>query len=226
MKDVEIIYRDSDMIICRKPCGVICEDNGENQNIIALLKEKLEKEYKQKAYVGLVHRLDAVTEGLMLFSANPKMTGKLSESIMNKTATKEYLAIVHGHPEESEGEMRDLLFRDPQKNKSFVVKRSRRGVKEAILSYKLLETVDSKYGEISLIQIKLITGRTHQIRVQFSSRGMPLLGDGKYGAKDNAPNVALLSRKLTLPHPTSKKLMKFEISPSNNEPWGLFDIYN
>ena len=118
-----------------------------------------------------------------------------------------------------------VASRDAKKNKSYVVKRARKGVREALLSYRLLETKEGKYGEVSLVAIKLSTGRTHQIRVQFASRGMPLVGDGKYGAADNAPSVALLSHKLTFTHPTTKKRMSFEITPESESPWDIFE-YN
>lgn len=225
MKDVEIIYSDSSIIVCRKPAGTVCEATNGKESMITLLSEILSGGNDSKPrYVGLVHRLDQVTEGLMIFSADPKLTGKLSEAVAAKETEKEYLAVVHGAPAESEGEMCDLLFRDAKKNKSYVVKRNRKGVREAVLTYRLIDTVESKYGEISLVAIKLGTGRTHQIRVQFASRGMCLVGDGKYGAKDNAPSVALLSHKLTLTHPKTKKRMIFEIDLPKESPWELFDI--
>lgn len=217
MKNVEIIYSDKSIIICRKPAGAVSEA-ASGMSMPAMITEALGCNY-----VGLVHRLDQVTEGLMVFSADPSLTGKLSEAVANKDTEKEYLAIVHGVPEEPLGEMRDLLYRDAKKNKSYVVKRARKGVREAVLSYELLETAESRYGTVSLVRIKLGTGRTHQIRVQFASRGMCLVGDGKYGAKDNAPVVALLSKRLTLTHPRTKKRMVFEIEPSNDAPWDVFD---
>lgn len=218
LKDVEIIYSDKSIIICRKPAGAICEAADGKTSMIGMISAALGCDY-----VGLIHRLDQVTEGLMVFSADQALTGKLSEAIATKDTEKEYLAIVHGEPVESEGEMRDLLYRDAKKNKSYVVKRSRKGVREAVLSYKLIETTESKYGKVSLVRIKLQTGRTHQIRVQFASRGMCLVGDGKYGAKDNAPNVALLSQRLSLTHPRSHKRMSFEIDPPIESPWDLFE---
>lgn len=222
MKDVEIVYSDSAIIVCRKPAGAVCEVTNGKESMITLLAEKLNNDTDSTPYVGLVHRLDQVTEGLMVFSADPKITGKLSEAITNRETEKEYLAVVHGEPETPEGEMRDLLYRDAKKNKSYVVKRERKGVRKAELSYKLLGVAESKYGKISLVRIKLGTGRTHQIRVQFASRSMPLVGDGKYGAADNAPNVALLSQRLTLTHPKNGKRMVFEAEPPKEFPWNCF----
>jgi 23S rRNA pseudouridine1911/1915/1917 synthase len=218
-----IIYADRAVIICNKPEGVICEATEGKESVVSLLEEELSKGSENKKYVGLVHRLDQVTRGLMIFSADQKLTGKLSEAVAARDTEKEYLAIVHGIPDSPEGEMRDLLFRDAKKNKSYVVKRARKGVREALLSYRLLYSAESKYGKVSLVAIKLSTGRTHQIRVQFASRGMPLVGDGKYGAADNASSVALLSHKLTFTHPTTKKRMSFEIDPPREHPWYIFE---
>ena len=222
MKSFEIVYSDCSVIVCVKPAGVICEATEGKENMIDMVSNATKKSEDYKSYVGLVHRLDQVTAGLMVFSADPKITGRLSEAVMNKDTEKEYLAVVHGQPEEAEGEMCDLLYRDPKKNKSYVVKRSRKGVREAKLSYSTLATAEGKYGKISLVKIRLFTGRTHQIRVQFASRGMPLVGDGKYGAADNAPSVALLSHRLTLTHPKSGKKMEFTTDMPEGEPWDTF----
>lgn len=214
MEEIKIIYSDEAIVVCVKPAGVPCESANEKVKSLGdILCEQL-----KVPYVGMVHRLDQVTEGLIVYSLSPKYTGKLCELIASGEAKKEYLAVVHGMPVPSIGEMRDLLFRDPRKNKSFVVDRQRRGVKEALLEY---ETLDTKVG-LSLVRIRLHTGRTHQIRVQFSSRGMPLFGDGKYGAKDNAP-VALLSYKLSFPHPKTKKPLEFSLDKPSDSPWDKFD---
>ena len=218
MEEIKIIYSDSSVVVCVKPAGVPCESANEKvKSLTNILSEQL-----NAPYVGMVHRLDQVTEGLMVYSLSEKATGKLSEYIAGGQAEKEYLAVIHGIPELPEGEMRDLLYRDSKKNKSFVVDRKRGGVKEALLEYKLLGSAESKYGTLSLVRIKLYTGRTHQIRVQFASRKMPLLGDGKYGAKDNGAGVALLSCRLSFPHPKSGKQMDFSIDPLGGFPFDIF----
>lgn len=217
--EIKIIYSDRDCLVCVKPAGVPCESANEKiKSLTNILSEQL-----NAPYVGMVHRLDQVTEGLMVYSLSEKATGKLSEYIASGQAKKEYLAIVHGVPESTEGEMRDLLYRDSKKNKSFVVDRKRAGVKEALLEYKLIGSAESKYGTLSLVRIKLYTGRTHQIRVQFASRKMPLLGDGKYGARDNGADVALLSCHLSFPHPKTKKPMEFSIDKPDKSPWDIFE---
>ena len=217
-KDIEIVYSDKSVAVCLKPGGISCESSGERECMPSLIGEKL-----SLGYVGTVHRLDTVTEGLMLYSLNEKITGKLTEAIAARDTEKEYLAIVHGCPDPREGEMRDLLFRDAGKNKSYVVKRHRRGVREAILNYQTLETEKTQNGVLSLVRIKLVTGRTHQIRVQFASRAMPLVGDGKYGRRDNAPKVALFSFRLSFTHPMNGKRMEFEKYPEG-DPWDMFNI--
>ena len=216
---VDIVYKDKSIIVCIKPAGIACESADRTNCMPELLARSLGNE---GTYVGLVHRLDTVTEGLMLFSADQSVTGKLSQAIAERDTEKEYLAIVHGCPENPCGEMKDLLFRDSRKNKSYAVDRARKGVKEAVLSYKLLSTKESVYGTLSLVRVKLETGRTHQIRVQFASRKMPLLGDGKYGSADNYPRVALFATKLSFTHPKSGKRMEFERSPSG-APWNMFN---
>ena len=219
MEEIKIIYSDGSVVVCVKPAGIPCESANEKaKSLTKILSEQL-----GVPYVGMVHRLDQVTEGLMVYSLSDKATGKLSEYIASGQAEKEYLAVVHGVPESPEGEMHDLLYRDSKKNKSFVVDRKRGGVKEALLEYKLLGSAESKYGTLSLVRIKLHTGRTHQIRVQFASRKMPLLGDGKYGARDNGADVALLSCRLSFPHPKTGKQMDFSIDPLGGFPWDLFN---
>ena len=217
--EIKIIYSDRELLVCAKPAGVPCETANEKiKSLSALLSEQL-----GAPYVGMVHRLDQVTEGLMVYSLSEKATGKLSEFMASGESHKEYLAVVHGIPEKPEGELRDLLFRDPKKNKSFVVDRERKGVKKASLEYTLIGSAETDKGTLSLVRIKLHTGRTHQIRVQFSSRGMPLFGDGKYGARDNAPRVALLSARLSFPHPKSGKIMEFSAEKPCGFPWDVFE---
>ena len=135
---------------------------------------------------------------------------------------KEYVAMVHGTPPEC-GDWEDLLFKDSRANKSYVVQRPRRGVKEASLSWQALETVeDARAGTLTLVEVTLHTGRTHQIRVQFSSRGLPLMGDRKYGGRSDLCDVALLSYTLTLPHPTSGKPLTVTAPIPEGYPWKIF----
>jgi 23S rRNA pseudouridine1911/1915/1917 synthase len=183
------------------------------------------REKGEDEYVGIVHRLDTATGGAMIYSKREDMTGKLSALVQSGDYKKTYLAVVHGAPEEKEGEMRDLLYHDKQKNKSFVVAKKRAGVKEALANYRLLESVTREGGDVmSLVEVELITGRTHQIRVQFASRKMPLVGDGKYGSRDNKATCALWSHKVEFTHPVTKKKIDVISTPQDIFPWDLFQI--
>lgn len=217
----EILFEDKDIVVCIKPSGLLSEGGDDNicSQIDNLLMSRGER---GKAF--LVHRLDRVTGGLMVLAKNGKSAAKLSQQISERQFKKKYLAVVHGCPEEKSGSFTDYLFKDSAKNKSFVVKRMRKGVKEASLDYSVLENYNSEFGNISLIKISLNTGRTHQIRVQFSSRKMPLLGDGKYGGSDNKCPLGLWSYGLCFKHPESGSELSFYKKPPSNIPFSFFDI--
>lgn len=196
---MEKLFENNEIIVIVKPAGIPSEENGRD-NVIKRLRESC-----GLGEVYPVHRLDTVTSGVMVYAKTKYAASFLSKQITDNTFSKEYHAVVHGIMEEEKGEFTDLLFKDSSKNKSFVVKRERKGVKKASLSY---ETVKTE-GELSLVKIRLHTGRTHQIRVQFSSRKHPVYGDGKYGASDNIPFIALFSSSLTFSDPETKKQMTF-----------------
>ena len=155
----------------------------------------------------------------MVFSRRKEVTGKLTALVAEHRITKEYLAVLRGHPEQAEDTLTDLLFRDAAHNKSFVVQRMRKGVREARLSYREIGRTDA----LSLVRIQLHTGRTHQIRVQFSSRQLPLLGDIRYGSKDPDCSAALWSYRLAFTHPVTKKAVDVQLPPPAQYPWDLFD---
>ena len=221
---MKILYEDKYLFVCEKPVGVESQASSSgHENMLSLL-ENYRKERGEDGYVGLVHRLDTATGGAMIYSKRKEITGKLCEAIQTEAYEKQYLAVVEGRPEESFGEMRDLLYHDKQKNKSFVVKKSRSGVKEARATYELLDSRELDGGRVvSLVKVTLITGRTHQIRVQFSSRGMPLLGDGKYGSRDNKASLALWSHNGRFEHPITKKIVTAQSIPPSVYPWTLFE---
>lgn len=158
-----------------------------------------------------VHRLDTLTNGLMVYAKTPKAAAFLSKEISGNRFDKEYIATVHGRPEADHGRYEDLLFKDSRKNKSFVVKRERKGVKKAVLEYEIINSAETEKGIYTQVKIKLFTGRTHQIRVQFSSRGLPVAGDGKYGSKDNMKAIALTSYSLKFRHPDTGRTMLFTL---------------
>lgn len=207
--DIEILYADKDLAVCIKPVGTDSE-----KGMPALLAEQMSKKE-----VYPVHRLDMAVGGVMVYALNKKAAGGLSNQIAGQQMKKEYLAIVQGRPEEKSGTLHDLLFRDKAKNKSYVVKKKRAGVKDAELEYECVESFKSR----SLIHITLHTGRSHQIRVQFSSRGMPLVGDVKYGSTYKDCPISLWSHALSFKHPESGEPMHFEHLPEAEYYWKEFE---
>ena len=191
---MEILYSDKQIAVIVKPVGLDSE-----HDVPAALTEQLGGEFYP------IHRLDQNVGGVMVFARTKQSAASLSKAVQEGTMVKEYVALVHGTPPET-GDWTDLLFKDSTKNKVFVVKKERRGVKKARLEFRRLTE-----GETSLVRIRLHTGRSHQIRVQFSSRGFPLVGDRKYGGKDNAPAPMLFSCKLTFPY--GKQTVEFEKLP-------------
>lgn len=180
---MDILYSDKDIAVCVKPVGLDAE-----QEVPAALKEALGGE------IFPIHRLDKNVGGVMVYARTKTAAAALSKAIQDGTMVKEYVALVHGAPPET-GDWEDLLWKDSKKNKVYVVKRQRGGVKKARLEFSRLST-----GETSLVRIRLHTGRSHQIRVQFSSRGFPLVGDHKYGSRDERTAPMLFSCCITFPY--------------------------
>ena len=180
---MKILYTTPDLLVCRKPVGVDSEHG---------LPELLARELGGSFYP--VHRLDLGVGGLMVFARNKQAAADMGGLIARGQLQKEYLALVHGCPEEPEGRMEDLLWKDSRKNKVFVVKRQRAGVRPAALRYRVVRP-----GAESLVRVYLETGRSHQIRVQFASRGFPLVGDHKYGSRSRETQIHLFSAALEFP---------------------------
>ena len=193
---MEILFSDKEIVVCIKPVGMDSE-----QDVPQALQQQLGGE------IFTLHRLDKNVGGVMLYSRTKASAARFSRLIQDGQLIKEYVALVHGTPPQ-EGDLTDLLWKDSSKNKVFVVKRERRGVKKARLTYRLLQA-----GEQSLVRVRLYTGRSHQIRVQFASRGFPLVGDHKYGSREVASAPMLYSCCLTFPY--GGKEQKFESLP----PW-------
>lgn len=203
---MDILYEDTAVIVCIKPRGILSQaDKNGGESMITRLSEHTGGE------IYPVHRLDKETGGVMVYAKTKKAAAKLSRDISEHRFYKEYLALVHGVPEENSGTLCDLLFHDRAKNKSYVVKRERAGVKKAELYYEVLETKEKDGEKYSLLRVVLHTGRTHQIRVQLAHRKMPLSGNRKYGAKDAFENLGLLSAKLKFTHPETGEEMEFTV---------------
>ncbi len=200
-----IIYQDDEIVVCNKPYGFSSQEIS-GENMVSVLRELCKSE------IYPVHRLDTQTTGLMVYAKTQKVAAVLSKQIQDKTFKKEYVCLCHGELLSS-GEMVDYLYHDRLKNKSFAVKTKRNGAKEARLEYEIIS--EKCVGECRLfkVRVKLHTGRTHQIRVQFASRGCPLYGDGKYGAKDNA-KIHLHSAYISFYHPTTKEKMEYNLQAS------------
>ena len=196
---MKILYDDADVIVCIKPFGVLSQRSYDKNNMIDILKGRYGEVYP-------VHRLDRTTGGIMVYARSSVSAAELSKQIADKTFKKTYIARISGNIVPSSGKMEDLLYFDRKVNKSYVVMKERIGVKKAILSY---EAVETKEG-ISTVKINLDTGRTHQIRVQFASRGYPLLGDRRYGSKIKCENINLWSYSLKFFHPKTKVPLYFE----------------
>lgn len=209
-----VLYEDNDIIVCLKPAGI--NSQGGNSDMVEKLNSYI-AENGSNAVIHPVHRLDRETAGVMVFAKNAKSAAELSKQISCNAMKKHYFAVINGVPSEKNGVLKDLLFHDRQKNKTYTVRRSRKGVKEASLEYVTVCEADG----LSLLDILLHTGRTHQIRVQFASRKLPLYGDGKYGG--GSGKLALFAYKLEFTHPATHKEMIFTASPDYSEyPWNKF----
>ncbi len=208
-----ILYRDDSLLVCLKPAGVLSTD--EPGGMPELLRRELGD---PAAELRTVHRLDRVVGGLMVLARSAEAAAALSRQIREDAFEKEYLAAVHGDPGES-GTMRDLMYRDKARKMSFVTDMPAKGVQEAVLDYRRLE----RAGELSLLRIRLRTGRTHQIRCQFASRGWELAGERKYSVREDPWPLALWSCALGFTHPEDGKRMTFECFPPESEPWTFFN---
>lgn len=215
---MKIKFEDEYIAVCLKPAGVVSQSTDGGSDMISMLNIHFEKN-GEKAQAYPVHRLDRETAGLMVYAKSSKAAAHLSRQAEQNKIKKRYYAVVQGKPAEKSGVLTDLLFRDKQKNKTYVVKRMRKGVRDASLEYEVKGECDG----MTLLDILLHTGRTHQIRVQFASRKMPLYGDGKYGG--GSGKLALFAHTLEFTHPKSGEKMTFSAKPDTTEfPWNKFEF--
>ena len=206
---MELVYVDEDILVCLKPARVLSTD--EPGGVPDLAREALGN---PKADVRTVHRLDRVVAGLMVLARNAQAASELSRQIREDEFEKEYQAVVHGTAE-ARATLRDLLGRDKARKMTFVATEMAKGVQEAVLDYWLLK----KTEDMSWVQIRLHTGRTHQIRVQFASRNMPLVGERTYSERNDPCEIALWSCRLAFKHPKTGERMEFVHEPPKEYPW-------
>ena len=210
---LEILYSDRDILVCIKPARVLSTD--EPGGLPSLVREALGD---AKADVRTVHRLDRVVSGVMVLARNAKAASELSRQIRDDEFEKEYLAVVHGQPEAQSGTLTDLLYRDKARRMTMVASEPAKGVQEAVLDY----AVNGVAREMSCVKILLRTGRTHQIRVQFASRNMPLVGERKYCTLEDPCEIALWSYRIAFKHPATGKRVEFTREPPAVYPWTEF----
>lgn len=216
---INVLYEDNHLLVVEKPINIpVCEDDSRDLDLLNILKNYIKKKYNKpgNVYLGLVHRLDRPVGGVMVFAKTSKSASRLSRQVADRQLEKVYWAVVCGEVPKK-GNFFDYLVKDQKRNQSYVSDKNHG--KEARLSYKRLD-----YREkLSLVEIHLDTGRSHQIRVQFSSRGFPLVGDAKYNKNhDGKTNVALFAKKLSFYHPITKEKLSFELEMPNRYPFNLF----
>ena len=210
---MELLYKDDHIVLCVKPPRVLSTD--EPGGVPELVRQELGD---LNADVRTVHRLDRVVSGLMVLARSPQAASELSRQIREGELHKAYLAVVHGRPEAEQGTYVDLLLRDKRERKTYVVQEMAKGVQEAILDYQVVGSMD----DMTMVVIQLRTGRTHQIRAQFSSRGSPLVGDRKYSLNDDPCEIALWSYSLSFLHPVTGERLHFSMVPDDVWPWDVF----
>jgi 23S rRNA pseudouridine1911/1915/1917 synthase len=224
MVNLKVLYEDNHIIVVEKPVNIPSQgDKTGDEDMLSIIKEYIKEKYNKPGdvYLGLVHRLDRPTGGVMVFAKTSKAASRLSEQVREKQMHKKYLAIVDGKMEQEKGSMKDFLLKNEKTNTSKVVKEGTKNAKEAILDYEVV-----KYNEkinMSVVKVDLHTGRHHQIRVQFASRGHSLSGDQKYGTRGRGKQLALWAYSLSFYHPTKKELMEFECYPEITGSWKILE---
>lgn len=207
---MDFLYLDDHIAVCVKPARVLSTDEpGGMPELVRIALGDM------NADVRTVHRLDRVVSGLMVLARSAAAASEISRQIREDQFSKEYLAVIHGCPDSPAGRLTDLLLRNKQERKTYIVQEPAKGVQEAILDYQVLNTAEN----FSRVRIQLITGRTHQIRAQFSGRGMPLVGDRKYSTLEDPCEIALWSYRIAFSHPVTGQAMEFILEPPEIYPW-------
>lgn len=225
-EDINIVFEDNHLLVVVKPQNLaVCGDESEDENLLDLLKEYLVKTYNKpgEAFLGLVHRLDRPTGGVMVFAKTSKAAARLAENIKSGEFEKKYFAVTIGVQREKHAVLKNYLYKDTAKNEVYCVPMATEGAKEAILEYR---TIADNLG-LALVEVDLITGRSHQARVQLSAIGTPIFGDKKYGDNKTPAGckLALWATELRFPHPVSREIMVFRVQPPPDEiPWSKFNV--
>ena len=218
---VKVLYEDNHLIVAIKPTGVLSQSDGSNApDMLTILKAYIKEKYQKlgEVYLGLVHRLDRPVSGVMVFARTSKAASRLSEQIRTRRVEKIYRCVVNGVLE-GEGRLENFISKDEASNSVTISDVEKPGFKASYLDYRALASKDG----MTLVEVKLGTGRSHQIRAQMAHAGHPLIGDQKYGKKDNrTKDIALEAYKLSLEHPVKREFITFEAPVPDTFPWSLF----
>ncbi len=233
MQEIKILYEDNHLLVVHKPKGILSqEDSSHRPDILTLMKEDLKQRYNKpgNVYLGLVHRLDVAVEGVIVLAKTSKAASRLSEEIREHRFEKRYLAVCSGLVSPVSGTLKDDLTKDHGKNLVYTKQNRPKELKNhgkerpAVLNYRVLEQI----ARLSLVEINLLSGRSHQIRVQFASRGWPLVGDRRYDNKlsssSEEESIALLAYSLSFKHPTKDEIINVHTEIPDNDPWKAFKI--
>jgi len=223
--NIKILYEDNHLLVVEKPVNMLVQaDKTEDEDLLTKLKAYIKKEYNKPGavFLSLVHRLDRPVGGAIIYAKTSKGASRLSDQLRRRVIEREYLGVVRGNVDNKRTVLKDYLLKDNQKNKVSIVKKQVKGSQTAILEFKGL----GNKNNLSLLKIKLETGRSHQIRVQLAGFGFPLYGDQKYGAQINkvGQQIALWSHKLRFKHPTKDEMIEIVSNPPNISPWDQFKI--
>lgn len=225
MEELTILHEDNHIIVVLKPQNVpSCEDESKDPDMLTMIKEYIREKYDKpgNVYLGLVHRLDRPTGGVMVFAKSSKAAARLSEQMKNGDFEKRYFAVLVGAPREKSATLVNYIKKNPVNNMVYVCPQTTEGAKRAELHYDVLEEEQG----LSLLNVRLHTGRTHQIRVQMAAMGTPVYNDMRYGGdKTKKGNLALWAYYLAFTHPVSKERLVFRVEPPKDEsPWNIFNV--
>ncbi|MGB4168243.1 MAG: RluA family pseudouridine synthase [Tepidanaerobacteraceae bacterium] len=223
MKTINVLYEDNHLLVVTKPPNLLSQgDKTGDPDLLSILKDDLKERHNKpgNVYLGLVHRLDRPVGGVMVFAKTSKAAARLSDQVRRNLFKKTYIAVIRGLPPREKDTLIHYLLKNTKTNRVEAVKKGVKGAKEAILDYEVI----SYAHPYCLVKIDLHTGRPHQIRVQFSKIGCPIIGDQRYGYKDKYNHIALWAYKISFEHPTLRKKVEFSALPENRPPWSRFSL--